>query len=111
MRTIYGNYTPHIEKDLEGNISEIFHSHEQAIDYHFYNDRDGLNEKLDNEKIALTGCITFFQTLSKNKDIDGLTLAVAKSAVEEDKIRLKMFEKHRRPIISDSICEVSCNLI
>lgn len=97
MKSSYNQSSPNLFKDSDGN-DVVHHNHFATIDYRSYGKRDKeqLNQIIDQQKVALQGCITFFQTLVDDKEVDGLMRATVASALEEDKARLKDFEDHKR---------------
>ena len=94
MPANYAQSCPNLFKDSNGNVTDIHHNHCKTIEYDYFR-QDNLNKMIDNQKVALTGCITFFQTIVDDKKTDVLVRAAAKGALEEDKARLKEFSKHK----------------
>jgi hypothetical protein len=92
--------SPNLIKDSNNNILEIHHNHFLTIDYLSYQtderDKKRLDQLLDQQKVALKGCITFFKTIAEHKNSDPILAATAKGVVEEDEARLKDFDKHHR---------------
>jgi|GEM_PF-6425640 len=100
MPTSYSKSCPNLIKDENGNVTEIHHNHYSEINYQSYqnyeHDKKELDQIIDQQKVALKGCITFFKTVVDNKNTDPMLQAAAKCALEEDKARLADFQKHRR---------------
>lgn len=96
MQTRFSEVGPGLFKNQNGEV-EIHHNHFATIDYlSFINQERRLDQIIDQQKVALKGCITFFKTYAEDKTVDVALKAAAKGALEEDKARLKDFENHKQ---------------
>lgn len=96
MPTKYCQSGPNLQKDANGNVTQIDHNHFQSLNYQSWDkDKEGLNQAIAKEKTKLKGCMTFFKAIVDDKKIDGLVRASALSAYEEDKAILENHEEHK----------------
>ena len=98
MPAFYLKSAPRISKSLETKEITVEHNHCSTIDYNRYDREESkeLNQAIDQNIVALKGCITFFKTFAEAKDTDIEFRAVAVSTVAEDEARLEDFANHKR---------------
>lgn len=96
MPALFSQSSPFLKKDSRGNVTEIHHNHCRTIDYVTEEkEQKKLNQTIEQEKIALKGCITFFKALADDPKASGIVHATALGALKEDEARLKDFASHK----------------
>lgn len=96
MPSFWWQQNPGLKK-VDDNKFEIFHNHHETIDYLSFGvtQKKKLNQQIDQEKVALKGCIAFFKAIADEKTTDPKTRATALGAAAEDEARLADFDAHK----------------
>lgn len=98
MPSFWWQQNPRIVKtDDKQKIFTICHTHHETIDYASYGltQKTQLNQQIDQERVAIKGCIAFFKAVAEDKATDPDTRAAAASAAAEDEARLADFTDHK----------------
>ena len=98
MPTYYATSTPEISIDPNSGSSTVTvcHNHYNSIDFKSFKDGERLNQAIRQQKIAITGCMAFFESIANNEKNDPIVRATAKCALAEDAGRLRYFKEHQR---------------
>lgn len=96
MPANYNYSKPNITQDEKDGSITVNHNHVDTINFNNYRDEKKLlNQVIDEQKVALAGCMAFFKAVTEDKKIDGMLRAAAVSALAEDEARYKNFDGHK----------------